>query len=52
MCRKIGAVKYLECSAKTGEGVHDLFQWTAKLSTKDPGVLRRLFRIAAKDPTH
>jgi hypothetical protein len=28
----IGAIKYMECSAKTGEGVADLFTTAAKLA--------------------
>jgi Ras homolog gene family, member A len=30
MSHKIGARKYLECSARTGEGVNDVFQWATK----------------------
>jgi Ras homolog gene family, member A len=26
LCKKIGAYKYLECSAKTNEGVRDVFE--------------------------
>lgn len=32
MRRKIGAVKYLECSAKTGEGVRELVEWAVRYS--------------------
>ncbi|KAG8757755.1 GTP-binding protein Rho1 [Ceratobasidium sp. 428] len=30
MATKIGALKYLECSAKTGEGVREVFQWATR----------------------
>ena len=34
---KIGAAKYVECSAHTGEGVYDTFEtavWAVKFSSK------------------
>lgn len=34
MAEKIGAVKYMECSAKTKEGVRDIFEKAARLSLK------------------
>ncbi|KAK5163776.1 uncharacterized protein LTR77_010450 [Saxophila tyrrhenica] len=50
--RTIGARKYFECSAKTGEGVRDLFEYATRTAVaygtkpskkKEKGSLRRLF---------
>ncbi|KAG9119154.1 GTP-binding protein Rho1 [Ceratobasidium sp. 392] len=36
LAQKIGARRYLECSAKTGEGVHEVFQRAARASLERP----------------
>jgi hypothetical protein len=49
VARKIGAVKFLQCSAMTGEGMKDLFGCAALISTMEKpvkakgGVLASLF---------
>lgn len=34
MAKRIGALHYFECSAKTGEGVAEIFDYVAKVAYK------------------
>jgi Ras homolog gene family, member A len=34
VAQDIGAKKYFECSAKSGEGVEDIFMYAAKMALK------------------
>jgi Ras family protein A len=36
IARQIGAMQYMECSAKTGEGVAEVFQYAARASLVTP----------------
>ncbi|KAL9082462.1 MAG: hypothetical protein Q9165_008886 [Trypethelium subeluteriae] len=40
LARKIGAVEYFECSAKTGEGVNQIFEYIAMKVMQDTSVTR------------
>jgi len=49
LAKKIGAFEYLECSAKTGEGVREVFKTASRMALasiekdKERKGLRRLF---------
>jgi GTPase SAR1 family protein len=38
LCRSIGACRYVECSAKTTEGVHEVFQIVARIASSPPST--------------
>jgi len=42
MASKIGAYRYVECSARTGEGVTDVFHTAAKLALKNKGGMKHM----------
>ena len=48
MAQKIGAKQYLECSARTGEGVREVFQYAtrAALLTRGKGGKKKSSCIA------
>lgn len=57
MRKKIGAYKYVECSAKTGEGVYQVLEAAARCAlmpntntaTKKKGIFRHLFGTGSKN---
>ncbi|KAK3994458.1 P-loop containing nucleoside triphosphate hydrolase protein [Cladorrhinum sp. PSN332] len=56
VARQIGASKYLECSALTGEGVREVFEWATRLALeyelprkKKRSRFRSLFGFAKQD---
>ena len=47
MARKIGAVKYMECSAQTCEGVRELFESATRLALLRPIRKKRKNRLSS-----
>ena len=45
LATKLGCIKFLECSAKTGENVQDLFNLAAKLAVKGPASSKKLKNV-------
>ncbi len=46
MARKIGAAKYMECSARTGEGVRELFECATRLALLKPLRKKKKHRLS------
>merc|ERR1719342_87048 len=48
LCYEVGAARYHECSAKTREGLDELFQYAVELAVAKPQLVKRSKRLQSK----